>query len=153
MKKVISSFIFLAITFIGFAQTTTPRVGTGKNNDLTYRTLDFKQVKVATDAAGLDTISIRPSAFHTLVNVAAVADSFAVSVPSVASAFAGDELVIHINNASGSKAIRWVASNIVTATTTAGSQNGTIYLGSAKRAVVVLQFDGAKWVEVSRMVQ
>lgn len=148
--------IFLAIcTLFAFtvsAQTTIPRTGTSVSVDNTYRKLNYKYVTPTTDAAGLDTVALSPNNYHTQVYLSSVLDSVAISM-SIANAYVGDQVEIIVKNSSTGKAIRWAGGNIEPATQAAGSQGGAVYLTASKRAVICFHFDGAKWVEVSRMVQ
>ena len=147
-------FLFISILFslAVSAQSTTARLGGAANTDNTYRRLNYKQVDV-TDAAGLDTITLVPKNFHTLVRIPSLVDSVTLYIPSTAFSYAGDEVELVVTNSSTGKCVRFSAANLAPATVTVGSQNGTMYVTASKRAVISFVFDGVKWVERSRMVQ
>jgi len=156
MKKLFSFFVILtvAITTIS-AQYTTPRWGTGANNDNTFRAMTFKYLAV-TDAAGLDTIKIVPNAYHTQVTIPALTDSVAINVTSVAKSYLGDKIEITVINTSSGKCVKWAGSNISPATiATIGGGGSQLYITSTsgKRGNIVFVFDGVKWVEEHRMAQ
>lgn len=153
MKKIfaICAFAF-AITALS-AQHTTPRTGTGANNDNTFRAMTIKYVAV-TDAAGLDTAKLNLNAFETNIKIASLTDSIAFNFTPITNCYYGDKVNITIVNSSGSAhAVKWAGPNIESATTTTGGAVGTMYLTSAKRATVSFIFNGVDWVEVSRMIQ
>ena len=154
MKKIFSIAIFLvAVTFSVFAQTTTPRTGTSAGKDNTYRILTYKYVAPNKDAAGLDTITLNPSAFHTQVYFDSLVDSVAFKIGSITPAYLGDELEFQFTNSSTGKVIRWAGAYWDPATVTIGSQGGAVYLSASKKATVVFHFDGRKWVEAYRTIQ
>ena len=136
-------FILLAaITFGSFAQSTTPRFGTTAGRDITYRPLTLK-LQSLTDAAGADSTTITTSAYSTLVKIA-VLDSFTLKSPTVTKAFLGDEMTILAAGSSGDL-LKFTGTNWVSA--------GTATLSSGATAVIKFIFNGAKWVEASRVVQ
>lgn len=138
-------FVIVAL-FIGvsvFAQSTSPRFGTLKNQDNTYRVLQLKKAAIV-DAAGNDTVSVSPNAFFTYVTCTAV-DSVSVKIGSAATSYFGDNLQLIVSGTSG-KIVKFVG----TATLLA---NGSATLSSNGRAVITFVFDGAKWVESARVVQ
>lgn len=153
MKNLI--FIFLTLITVAVnAQSTTPRTGNAGNIDNTYRKLNYKYVPVTADAAGLDTLLVKPNAFHTQYFIASLTDSVAINVTTIANSYLGDELSLIITNSSGSNhAVKWAGAYIQSATTTTGGAVGTAYLTSSKRAVINFVFNGLVWVEVSRMIQ
>lgn len=140
------NLIVIIALFIGvsvFAQSTSPRFGTLKNQDNTYRVLTLKKSAIV-DAAGNDTVSITPSAFCSYVTCTAL-DSVTVKIGSVASSYFGDNFQLIVSGTSG-KIVKFIG----TATLLA---NGTATLSSNGRAVITFVFDGAKWVESARVVQ
>jgi hypothetical protein len=153
MKKILLIASFVAVIATTFAQTTTPRTGTKKNQDNTYRGLDIKYVDVNKDATGLDTITLNPSAFHTMVYFDSLVDSVAFKIGSITPAYFGDKLEFHFTNSSSGKVVRWAGGNWDPATVTIGSQGGAVYLTASKKATVVFHFDGRKWVEAYRTIQ
>lgn len=138
---ILTSFLF--ISAIGYSQTTTPRYGTGANQDNTGRALTWRWA-TATDAAGADSIVARPRDYQTTYRVTLV-DSFTFKQPVVTACYAGDYITIIASAASGTPKLKFTGSNWITA--------GTATLSTGLRAVIRLVFDGAKWVEVSRVVQ
>lgn len=153
MKKSISIIFAVLLTATSFAQSTSPRTGNASSVDNTYRKLNYKYI-APTDAAGNDSVTFTPNAFHTLIRVASLVDSISINIPSVALSYAGDEIEITVQNSSGSAhAVKWAGAYISPATTTTGGAVGTVYLASTKRAVIQLVFNGALWVERFRMIQ
>ena len=124
------------------AQSTSPRFGTTPNNDNTGRVLTYKY-KALTDAAGADSALLTPSAWKTVVRLTML-DSFYMKSPTVTASYAGDQVQIVASGASGTK-IKFAGTNWISA--------GTATLSSGGRAVISFVFDGAKFVEASRVVQ
>lgn len=154
MRKFIAIIAVLFITASSFAQSAFPRTGVSAGTDNTYRVLTYNYSSPSTDKAGLDTIAFAPYSFHTDVFVDSVLDSVAVKIASTTNSYFGDEFVVIVHNSlSTGKCIRWAGAYFATATTTTGSQNGTLYLSNGKEAVIRFVFNGSKWVEVSRMAQ
>lgn len=152
MKKISFLLICLSMSLAIFAQHTTPRTGTGPNNDNTYRALTF-DYKAVTDAVGLDTSKLNLNAYHTQVVIASLVDSVAFNFTSVTNCYLGDEVEITIKNSAGGTAVKWAGTHVQTATTTTGGAVGTLYLTASKRANITFVFDGVTWVERSRMAQ
>jgi hypothetical protein len=142
MKKLIFLLAFALTVSATFAQSTKPRWGGGPNDDNTYRAMNLKYQTV-TDAAGADSVVLRPGTFTHVVRVA-LTDSFTFKQPVVTGSYAADNLVIIASGASGNK-VKFTGSNFITA--------GTATLSSGGRAVIRLIFDGSKWVEAARVVQ
>lgn len=125
------------------AQSTTGRFGSGATNqDNTGRVLTYKKVSL-TDATGADSTIAKPNAFETYYNVA-MTDSFTFKQPVVTTSYYGDHIVIVASGASGTK-VKFTGSLWVTA--------GVATLSTGGRAILVYLFDGAKYVEESRVVQ
>ncbi len=146
MKKYIFSLVlFIAaictVTAVQ-AQSTSPRFGTAKNQDNTARVLTFKTQSL-TDAAGADSATIEPNAWHTIVQVAAL-DSFTLKSPTVTNCSYGDQLVIYVTGTSGDK-LKFTGTN--------WASSGTATLSSVAKAIIEFFFDGAKWTEKTRTVQ
>lgn len=153
MKKVFLIFTFAFTMFALNAQHTTPRTGTGANNDNTYRALTFKY-KSHTDAVGLDTLKLNLDAYHTQVTCASVVDSFAVNFTSVANCYLGDVCEITVINSASGTCVKWAGSNIAISTIpTIGGGASQLYLAASKRATIRFVFDGTKFVEQCRMAQ
>ena len=143
MKKLFSFLVIFAITLTAVnAQSTAPRFGTAKNQDNTGRVLTYNLVSV-TDAAGADSVTITPNAWETIYKVAAL-DSLTFKSPTVSRSYYGDIVTLFITGTSGDK-IKFTGSNWVS--------QGTATLSSGLKAIIRFRFDGAKWVEESRVVQ
>lgn len=144
MKKILAlltvAAVLLATTVS--AQSTTPRFGTTPNQDNTGRVLTYKFVG-KTDVAGADTLKTIPSAWHTIYRVALL-DSLAIQPTSLTKCYVGDQITVIASGTSGDF-IKFIGSNWISA--------GNATLSTGLRAVVRFVFDGAKWVEVSRVVQ
>jgi hypothetical protein len=141
MKNILT-IICVLVAMAASAQSTSPRFGTAKNEDRTYRALYLTKTTL-TDAAGNDTLSIKPNAFTAYYALAAV-DSTTIKVGSTATSYYGDCIKLVVTGTSG-KIVKFIGTNLLTA--------GTATLSSNGRAVVCLVFDGTKWVEQSRVVQ
>lgn len=142
MKNVLFLLVALVAFVAANAQSTTPRWGSGPNNDNTGRVLTWNY-KTVTDAAGADSVTLVPGAYNTTVRVA-LTDSIFFKSPSVKQSFAADVLTIVASGSSGAK-VKFAGTNFISA--------GTATLSSLGRAVITFIFDGAKWVEQSRVVQ
>lgn len=143
MKKFLSVMVFMVgLATIASAQSTSPRFGTLKNQDNTGRVLNYNFVSV-TDAAGADSVVARPAAWETIYKVA-VLDSITFKQPVVTKCYAGDIITIIATGTSGDL-IKFTGSNWVSA--------GTATLSSGLNAIIRFRFNGAKWVEESRVVQ
>lgn len=141
MKNIIVIFVlFCSLSVV--AQSTSPRFGTLKNQDNTYRVLTLKKSAIV-DAAGNDTLSVSPNAFYSYVTCTAV-DSFSVKIGSAANSYFGDNVQLIVSGSSGAK-VKFVGSLIKSA--------GTATLSSNGRAIISFIFDGAYWVESARVVQ
>jgi len=142
MKKILFILSFVAFSFVSNAQSTTPRFGSGVGNDNTGRVLTYVYTSV-TDAAGADSVTLKPNAWETVVRITLV-DSLMLNSPSVTRSFAGDRMELVVSGASGKK-VKFAATNFITA--------GTATLSTSGRSVISLIFDGAKWVESGRVTQ
>lgn len=141
MKKIILIALIAFASFAANAQYSTPRTGTGANNDNTYRALTFKYYS-ATDAAGADTVKLSLNAYHTAINVPSLTDSLAFSFPSVAKCYLGDSFTISAIGTSGAK-VKFVGNNFVAA-------SNSMALSSGLTAMITFRFNGVKWVESGR---
>lgn len=151
MKKILL-FVFSVATLCVSAQYTTPRTGTGANNDNTFRAMNIKY-KVITDAAGLDTVKVNLNAFRTYLKINTLTDSVTLNFTPTTNSYYGDEVIITVLNSSGGKCVKWVSTNIVTATSTAGGGGGQLYVSASQYATISFIFDGSKWVERGRMAK
>ena len=141
MKKLFSILFLAAIAMSASAQYTTPRFGTG-TRDNTFRSMTLGYT-TWTDAVGADSTTLTPSKFDMTYRVALV-DSFYVKSPTVTYCYAGDRMTIIASGASGTK-LKFAGTNFITA--------GTATLSTSGRSIITLVFDGAKWVERSRVTQ
>lgn len=141
MKSLIFLFSLLAVAFMADAQSTSARFSSASSGQ-TGASLNYRYVSV-TDVAGADSIAPAPFAFTTYYRVSLL-DSFTMKQPVISRCYAGDQIVLIASGTSGDK-LKFSGSNWQTA--------GTATLSSGLRAVITLVFDGAKWVEASRVVQ
>jgi hypothetical protein len=144
MKKLLFLLVIGAsIATQVISQTTTPRFGITVGADNTGRTVTYKY-KAITDVAGADSIAVAPGAWQTLYKVT-LTDSFTFKQPVVTNCYFGDQITIIASAASGTPKLKFTGSKWKTA--------GTATLSTGLRAVIDLVFDGAAWVERSRVVQ
>jgi hypothetical protein len=144
MKK----YILLAILAVGMftanAQTATPRYGTSKNQDATYRPLSLGYAAI-TDGTGNDSVTIAPTRYWTNYKVT-LTDSISFANPTTTSSYFGDVLVLIASGTSGNKLkFTTAATKFKTA--------GTATLSTGGRTIITFVFDGANWVESSRVTQ
>jgi hypothetical protein len=123
------------------AQYTTPRVGTGANNDNTFRTLTYKYIS-AVDVAGADTIKVNLNGYNNHIKVVLI-DSLALNFNSVANCYLGDIVKITINGGTSGNKLKFLG-NFVAAST-------SIAVSTGKKATIEFLFDGAKFVETGRV--
>ena len=133
----------MSISLAMFAQSTSPRFGTLKNQDNTGRILNYKLVTV-TDATGADSLSIVPNAYTTIYKVT-LKDSLTFKAPVVTYCNLGDKIEIICTATTGTPFLKFYGTNWLTA--------GKATLSTNLRGVINLVFDGAKWVEVGRYIQ
>jgi hypothetical protein len=143
MKKAILALVLCFSVALASAQSTTPRFGTVPGRDNTYRVLTNSYASF-TDVAGNDGTAVTPATFNNVYRVALL-DSFTFTQPVVTKSKAADNITIIASAASGTPKLKFSGSNWVTA--------GTATLSTGLRAVITFIFDGAKWVESSRVVQ
>ena len=149
MRKIL---FLMAMTLTVFAcntskaQTTTPRIGNnGTTADNTFRTLSSKYNAV-TEAAGFDSVVPYTRTYLTDYKVTLAADSLRFGVPVVTKAYYGDVMRIYASGSSGTKITFSSAMSLY-------QTAGTATLSTGGKAIIVLMFDGVKWVEQSRVVQ
>lgn len=141
MKKV---FLILACALtvsIATAQSTTPRQG------------NLITLKIATnDAAGADTIKFTPTEWRTILSPSStITDTLCYMIKDISRCHLGDEIVCSVTNSSGSgNKIKFVGFAYPFAVS--GSDT-VIALTASKRAVIKFMFNGATWVETSKIVQ
>ena len=145
MKNLLSLIILLCLTVgVSFAQYTAPRWGTTKNKNNTGSVLTFNKVDY-TFATGVDTLKLSPAASETYVQVPAMTDSLLVQIVTVKASYFGDKIYITTSASGATRKLKFTTSNVTGA--------GTASPGSGKRVIIVLMFEGTKWVEVSRYVE
>ena len=143
MKKLFAVIFLLSISLVMFAQSTSPRFGTLKNQDNTGRILNYKLVTI-TDATGNDSISISPNAYTTIYNIT-LKDSLCLKQPNVKNSYLGDNIKIILSAASGTPFLK-----------INGTKFKAVYkatLSTNLRGVIELVFDGVNWIETGRWIQ
>lgn len=142
MKKLLF-ILFAFISYSAIAQHTTPRFGTGVNNNAALNNYSYS---TKTDAASstIDTFSVYPNAYQTIYRLVLV-DSVCAGNPTVTKSYAGDKITFIVSAASGTPVLKFVGSNWVTL--------GNATMTTRLRSVVNFIFDGAKWVESGRYTQ
>jgi hypothetical protein len=143
MKKLFAIIFLLSISLAMFAQSTSPKFGTLKNQDNTGRILNYKLVAL-TDATGNDSIAVKPNAYTTIYKIA-MKDSLTLKAPVVTYCNLGDKIEIILTSTTGTPFLKFYGTNWVTA--------GKATMSSGLRGVINLVFDGAKWVEENRYIQ
>lgn len=141
MKKFLFAVALMLSATFANAQSATPRFGTNSGSDNTYRGLSLAWQSV-TDAAGMDTLTIRTNKFTNHVRIA-LTDTISI-LPVVTSCKAGDELIVTATGASGRR-VRFVGAAFQSAGSATTSTGGV--------AVVTFIFTGTVWAEKSRIVQ
>jgi len=143
MKKIFSLLFLMAIMLTGLAQSTSPRFGITPNSDNTGRVLTYRYAAIV-DVAGADTTIVKTRAYETIYKVTLL-DSLTIGQPVVTLAAFGDKMTILLTAASGTPFLKFTGDKWINA--------GKATLSSKVRGVITLIFDGAKWVEVSRVIQ
>lgn len=157
MKKI---GLILAIAFcLGsslMAQTTAPRFGTDKYGDNTGRSLTYAII-TTTDvtSATLDTITIQPKAFETLVTMKTgtvmtnLTDSVCYKFNSTNTYYKlGDKVRFLISKGTGAGKIKFGGSVFILSTASAA-----VAVAANKTLIMDFVWNGAKWVETARMIQ
>lgn len=154
----------LSIAILGFScliasntygQHTNPRYGTAPNQNKTYTTLGIEQDITVADTAGstTDTVFIAPNSY-TNHYVMTVTDSAVLAFSSVKGSWFMDEIVIILQNTSGSGHFVDFLGTVGIPTKWGMSSTGTkISLASGKSALLTFKFDGALWIERSRSIR
>ena len=143
MKKLLFILALFAATISIQAQSTVPRFGTTTNQDNTSRSLTYSYQSI-TDATGADSAIIVPSAYQSIYAVT-LKDSLTLSQPVITNCYAGDRITIIASAPSGTPFLKFYGTDWIS--------QGKATLSTSLRAVIQFVFDGAKWVEVSRVVQ
>jgi hypothetical protein len=142
MKKIVFILAFSLGLIAANAQYSTPRTGTGANNDNTFRALTFSYYK-ANDNAGADTVRLALNAYTTHITVPVLADSVCFNFSSVAKCYLGDVVKFSAIGVSGAK-LKFVGNNFV-------ASSNSIVLSSGLRCNISFIFDGVKWQETGRV--
>lgn len=122
------------------AQSTSPRFGTKKNEDNTYRVLTAGYFIPAQTA----TITLTPARFNNIIALPSMTLSPVVNFTNTA-AYVGDNVTI-ISGASAATRTVTLGGNVVTTAS-------TYTIGSGKQAVITFIFDGVNYLEKSRSIQ
>lgn len=157
MKKISLLSILFAFAFGAVAQVTLPRFGTTKNSDNTGRVLTYAII-TTTDvtSATLDTILLAPSNYETLVCMKTgtamtnLTDSvcYKFSSTSTSGYKLGDQVTFMISKGTGAGKIKFGGSVYVLSTASAA-----VALAANKSLIMRFRWNGAKWIEETRVVQ
>lgn len=143
MKKYILGLIaVLAISFAS-AQTVTPRMGTGANNDNTGRSYTYNTTTVTPTST---LITFPSNVVNERVVVVASTSISPTFTANLTQNYLGDKLQVFINpNATGTRTITLGSSFIGSASTFTVAAN--------KSSQIRFFFNGTKWIEVSKTVE
>ena len=147
MKNILSLIFLLALSVSVFAQSTSPRFGTGVR-DNTGRVLTYKLTTYAADAVGNDTVFFSPDGWE--VNVRStvnITDSVNFK-PSLRNVQFGDNLYIYVSKGSGSGGVRFPSTLF-----TNDASNNRYTIGANKTAVFQFKFNGTRYHMVSKTIQ
>lgn len=147
MKKIISLLFLLAFSVSMYAQSTSPRFGTGVR-DNTGRVLTYKLVTPAADAAGNDTIYLAPNAWETIVRSSVNITDSVNYKPSLKNVQLGDNLIVMVSKGTGSGAVRFPSTLF-----TCDVAISRYTLAANKTAVFVFKFNGTRYHMVSKTIQ
>jgi len=138
------------------AQNTAPRFGTDKYSSNTGANLTYAVI-TTTDAtsATLDTITIKPNAFQTLVCMKTgtvmtnLTDSVCYKFSSSNSYYKlGDHCTFMISKGTGAGKVKFGGSQYVLSTASAA-----VAVAANKTLIMDFVWNGSKWVETYRMIQ
>lgn len=154
MKKLIS-ILFLFAFAIVTAQTS-PRFGVGKNQDNTGRVLTYAVITTTDLAqATLDTITITPNAWETLVcmktgtAITNLSDSVCYKFSSTTTNYQlGDKVTFMISKGTGAGKIKFGGSKYILSTASTA-----VALAANKSLIMRFRWNGSKWIEETRVVQ
>lgn len=157
MKKILAiCALAFGLSLTATSQVTAPRFGTDKysNNTggiLTYAIITTTDVTSAT----LDTITIRPNAYTTLVCMKTgtamthLSDSVCYKFSSTNSYYKlGDKVEFYITKGTGAGKIKFGGSQFILSTASAA-----VAVAADKTLIMGFVFNGRKWVEAYRMIQ
>jgi uncharacterized transporter YbjL len=148
MKKLIFLMAMIATMFAVQIEAQAQRFGTLKNQDNTYRALNIGLINY-TLVTGVDTIKAIPNAFETHVKVSTtLSDSCAFQIKATTYSKLGDKIYICARSDASTRKFKLVSNtNLITGSTT------SISLVANKSLVLVLYYDGTRWIEQDRFVQ
>lgn len=147
MKKFIFMMVAVLITAATFGQSTTPRFGNSAGKDNTARIMQYKVITTA-DAAGADTVKLRPNAWTTIVRPSAAlipSDSIQYQIKDNTKSCTGDQIQFFFLAGAGTCKVKFVGTNWKT-----GSGTTTLSMTTGTRATITFLFDGVYWIEQSR---
>jgi predicted HAD superfamily phosphohydrolase len=156
MKNILAIIVLFCAT-VSVAQKTTPRFGTTKNDDNTGRVLTYAIVTTTDLAqATLDTITLVPSAYETLVcmktgtAITNLSDSvcYKFSSTEVNKNRVGDRVTFMISKGTGAGKIKFGGSVYILSTASAA-----VALAANKSLIMSFIWNGSKWIECERVVQ
>ena len=147
MKNIISLLFLLALSVSMYAQSTSPRFGTGVR-DNTGRVLNYKLATPAADAVGNDTVYFSPDAWETIVRSSVNITDSVNYKPSLRNVQLGDNLIVFVSKGTGSGAIRFPSTLF-----TCDVAISRYTLAANKTAVFVFKFNGTRFHMVSKTIQ
>lgn len=147
MKKIISLLFLLSFSVSMYAQSTSPRFGTGVR-DNTGRVLTYKLVTPAADAAGNDTVFFSPNAWETIVRSSVNITDSVNYKPSLKNVQLGDNLIVMVSKGTGSGAVRFPSTLF-----TCDVAISRYTIAANKTAVFVFKFNGTRYHMVSKTIQ
>lgn len=142
MKKYILGLIaVLAISFAS-AQTVTPRMGTGANNDNTGRSYTYQTVTITPTSTMVAFPSNVTNEKLVVISSVTISPTFTANVTQN---YIGDKLRLLVAASSVSRTIT-LSTNFI------GSA-ATMTIAANKKSQMGFVFDGAKWIEIDRTVE
>ncbi len=159
MKKllfILISFLAINLASAQSTATTTPRFGTATKDDNTGRVLTYAVISTTDLAqATLDTLTIQPNAYQTLVCMKVgtamqnLSDSVCYKFSSKNTVYRlGDQVTFMISKGTGAGKIKFGGSQYIISTASTA-----VAIAANKTLIITFVYNGTKWVEVSRMTQ
>ena len=139
MKHIFLALAFVAVTIGATAQSTSTRPAAYGTTDAS--SIGYKIATVA-DAVGTDTIAFRPNA-QTNYYTVTVADSVNLNLYT-GGLYKGDKMHLFITKSAGTGAVTLLGNWVVSTGTS------RIALTASKKNLLIFEFDGTKFIEVSR---
>lgn len=129
--------MFLAANMLAYAQKTTRFSADPKRGDNTGRGLNYALVS-ATQAAGIDTVKLRPASFYTLVApVNALNDSLCVQILDTTKCALGDQIQVVAFAGGASRKLKFAGAWVGTSSFTVGAGKRVTVTGSYHRGSFV----------------